>query len=115
MGKVSFWYFWDFQSIKLSPEYLFRAGITDENSLRFKVAMQKEILVQALANAGPLSLPMMIQVTACRLDTSHYPGAGLLRPHRPPHQHRAAGLGRVGAGPGLGAHGRQAEEEVRRH
>ena len=31
--------------------------------------MQKEILVQALANAGPLSLPMMIQVTACRLDT----------------------------------------------
>ena len=37
--------------------------------------MQKEILVQALANAGPLSLPMMIQVTACRLDTSHYLGA----------------------------------------
>ena len=77
--------------------------------------MQREILVQALANAGPLSLPMMIQVPACRLATVHCPGAGLLRPQRSPHQPRAAGLGRVGAGPGLGAHGRQAEEEVRRH
>ena len=69
MGKVSFLYYWDFGIFKLSPEYFLRAGITDENSLRFKVAMQREILVQALANAGPLSLPMMIQVTACRLDT----------------------------------------------
>ena len=65
MGKVSSGVF----EYSKSPEYLFRAGITDENSLRFKVAMQREILVQALANAGPLSLPLMIQVTACRLDT----------------------------------------------
>ena len=69
MGKVSFLEYWNFKIFKLSPEYFLRAGITDENSLRFKIAMQKEILVQALANAGPLSLPMMIQVTACRLDT----------------------------------------------
>ena len=39
-----------------------REGITDENSLGFKFAMHKEIFVQAVANMGPLSLPLMVQV-----------------------------------------------------
>ena len=39
-----------------------REGITDETSLGFKLAMHKEIFVQAVANMGPLSLPLMVQV-----------------------------------------------------
>ena len=39
-----------------------RSGLTDESSLRFKLVMQKEILVQAVANMGPLCLPLMLQV-----------------------------------------------------
>ena len=39
-----------------------RSGLTDESSLRFKLEMQKEILVQAVANMGPLCLPLMLQV-----------------------------------------------------
>ena len=38
------------------------SGLTDESSLRFKLVMQKEILVQAVANMGPLCLPLMLQV-----------------------------------------------------
>ena len=37
-------------------------GITDESSLGFKFAMHKEIFIQAVANMGPLSLPLMVQV-----------------------------------------------------
>ena len=49
------------------PRYLYqrqnwaKAGITDENSLTFKLIMQKEIIVQCLANMGALSMPMMVQ------------------------------------------------------
>ena len=43
---------------------IFRSGLTDELSLKFKLVMQKEILVQAVANMGPLSLPLMLQVRA---------------------------------------------------
>ena len=39
-----------------------KEGITDESSLGFKFAMHKEIFVQAVANMGPLSLPLMVQV-----------------------------------------------------
>jgi len=49
------------------PRYLYqrqnwaKEGITDEASWRFKLTMQKEIIVQCLANMGALSLPMMVQ------------------------------------------------------
>jgi len=49
------------------PRYLYqrlnwaKEGITDETSLGFKFAMQKEILVQGFANMGALCLPMMLQ------------------------------------------------------
>ena len=36
-------------------------GITDENSIRFKLEMQKEIFIQCLANIGILVVPMMLQ------------------------------------------------------
>jgi len=51
------------------PRYLFqrrrwaKQGITDENSMKYKVTMQKEILVQCLANMGSLSMPMMVQTS----------------------------------------------------
>ena len=38
-----------------------KAGATDENSLAFKLHMQKDILVQCVANMGLLCMPMMIQ------------------------------------------------------
>ena len=38
-----------------------KRGITDENSFRFKLEMQKEIFVQCLANMGVLVVPMMLQ------------------------------------------------------
>ena len=38
-----------------------KRGITDENSFRFKLEMQKEIFVQCLANIGVLVVPMMLQ------------------------------------------------------
>ena len=38
-----------------------KAGITDENSLAYKLNMQKEILVQCVANMGLLCMPLMIQ------------------------------------------------------
>lgn len=49
------------------PRYLYlrrtwaKSGITDENSLAYKLSMQKEILVQCLANMGGLCMPLMIQ------------------------------------------------------
>jgi len=49
------------------PRYLYqrinwaKEGITDENSLGFKLAMQKEIIVQCIANMGALSMPLMVQ------------------------------------------------------
>ena len=49
------------------PRYLYlrrfwaKRGITDENSLAFKLSMQKEIMVQCLANMGGLCMPLMIQ------------------------------------------------------
>ena len=46
-------------------------GITDENSIRYKLEMQKEIFVQCIANTGVLVLPMMLQ------------GFGYLRPDIP--------------------------------
>ena len=48
----------------VSVWFIFRSGLTDESSLKFKLVMQKEILVQAVANMGPLSLPLMLQVRA---------------------------------------------------
>ena len=36
-------------------------GITDENSIRYKLEMQKEIFIQCLANIGILVVPMMLQ------------------------------------------------------
>jgi steroid 5-alpha reductase family enzyme len=36
-------------------------GITDENSIRYKLEMQKEIFIQCLANIGILIVPMMLQ------------------------------------------------------
>ena len=38
-----------------------KRGITNENSFRFKLEMQKEIFVQCLANIGVLAVPMMLQ------------------------------------------------------
>jgi len=49
------------------PRYLYqrqnwaKEGITDESSLKFKLIMQKEIIVQCLANMGALSMPLMVQ------------------------------------------------------
>jgi len=51
------------------PRYLFqrrrwaKQGITDENSWKYKVIMQKEILVQCLANMGGLPLPLLVQTS----------------------------------------------------
>jgi len=39
-----------------------KEGYTDESSLGFKFVLQKEIFVQAVANMGPLSIPMLAQV-----------------------------------------------------
>ena len=38
-----------------------KRGITDENSIRYKLEMQKEIFIQCLANIGVLIVPMMLQ------------------------------------------------------
>ena len=38
-----------------------KRGITDENSIRYKLEMQKEIFIQCLANTGILVVPMMLQ------------------------------------------------------
>eukprot|EP00092_Neocalanus_flemingeri_P014327 GFUD01015448.1.p1 GENE.GFUD01015448.1~~GFUD01015448.1.p1 ORF type:complete len:317 (+),score=68.45 GFUD01015448.1:34-984(+) len=38
-----------------------KLGITDESSFTFKLIMQKEIIVQCLANMGALCMPLMIQ------------------------------------------------------
>ena len=38
-----------------------KAGISNENSLGFKLIMQKKIIVQCLANMGALSMPLMVQ------------------------------------------------------
>ena len=38
-----------------------KAGITNENSIAYKLNMQKEILVQCVANMGLLCMPLMIQ------------------------------------------------------
>ena len=38
-----------------------KAGITDETSLAYKLNMQKEILVQCVANMGLLCMPLMMQ------------------------------------------------------
>ena len=49
------------------PRYLYlrriwaKKGITDENSLTFILAMQKEIMVQCLCNMGALCMPLMLQ------------------------------------------------------
>jgi len=49
------------------PRYLFqrrrwaKQGITDENSVMYKVTMQKEILVQCLSNMGCLAMPLLVQ------------------------------------------------------
>ena len=89
-----------------------RSGLTDESSLRFKLVMQKEILVQAVANMGPLCLPLMLQVqysTGVLYSTVVCTGVRP-RQHPGPHHPGAAGLGDLGRQPGLGAHCRQAEE-----
>jgi len=60
-------HFWQGALQKEFPRYLFlrkmwaKAGITDENSLAYKLNMQKEILVQCVANMGLLCMPLMIQ------------------------------------------------------
>ena len=75
--------------------------------------MQKEILVQAVANMGPLCLPLMLQVqyrcTGVLYSTVLCTG---VRPRQQtgPHHPGAAGLGDLGRQSGLGAHCRQAEE-----
>lgn len=38
-----------------------KQGISDENSLTYKLTMQKEIFIQCLANMGALCMPLMIQ------------------------------------------------------
>merc|ERR1712107_475392 len=49
------------------PRYLYqrrrwaKEGITDETSMAYKIAMQKEIFVQCLANMGILNMPLMVQ------------------------------------------------------
>jgi len=49
------------------PRYLYQRknwakhGIADESSLKFKIIMQKEIIVQCLVNMGAFSMPMMVQ------------------------------------------------------
>ena len=49
------------------PRYLYqrmnwaKAGISDQNSLGFKLIMQKEIIVQSLADMGARSMPLMVQ------------------------------------------------------
>ena len=49
------------------PRYLYirqiwaKKGIEDENSLTFKLNMQKEIIVQCIANMGTLCIPLMVQ------------------------------------------------------
>lgn len=49
------------------PRYLYqrrrwaRDGVTDPGSFRFKLEMQKEILVQCLANMGSLATPLLLQ------------------------------------------------------
>merc|ERR1719339_409348 len=49
------------------PRYVYqrmmwaKEGITDENSLGFKLIMQKEIIVQCIANMGALSMPLWVQ------------------------------------------------------
>ena len=54
------------------PRYMYlrrtwaKSGITDEGSLAFKLTMQKEILVQCLANMGGLCMPLMIQAYGYR-------------------------------------------------
>merc|ERR1711892_1455799 len=51
------------------PRYLFqrrrwaKQGVTDETSMKYKVTMQKEILVQCLANMGCLAMPLLVQTS----------------------------------------------------
>merc|ERR1711971_51468 len=52
----------EFQRYKYQRIERAKSGLTDESSLKFKLVMQKEILVQAVANMGPLCLPLMLQV-----------------------------------------------------
>ena len=83
-----------------------RSGLTDESSLRFKLVMQKEILVQAVANMGPLCLPLMLQVLYSTLRYRCTVLCTGVRPrqHPVPYHPGAAGLGDLGSQPGLGAH-----------
>lgn len=39
-----------------------KSGITSKDGFNFNLIMQKEIFVQAVANMGPLSIPLMVQV-----------------------------------------------------
>jgi len=54
---------------KEMPRYLFqrrrwaKQGVTDETSMKYKVTMQKEILVQCLANMGCLAMPLLVQTS----------------------------------------------------
>ena len=48
-----------------------KAGITDENSIAYKLNMQKEILVQCVANMGLLCMPLMIQGIPNSRNFSH--------------------------------------------
>ena len=65
MGALAFFFKGLLQ--KEFPRYLYvrrvwaEQGITDESSLAFKLTLQKEILVQALANMGGLCIPMLLQ------------------------------------------------------
>ena len=48
--------------VKVFHQKCFREGFKDESSWGFKFVLQKEIFVQAVANMGPLSVPMLVQV-----------------------------------------------------
>ena len=57
------------------PRYLYlrkfwaKNDITDESSISFKFAMQKEIFVQCLCNMGSLCTPMMVQAFGYKKGT----------------------------------------------
>ena len=54
--------FWRLPLHFLLTDDIFREGISEANSLYFMFTLQKEIFVQAVANMGALSVPLLVQV-----------------------------------------------------
>ena len=66
LGATKFFFMGHLQ--KEFPRYLYikeqiwaKKGITDENSLTYKLTMQREIFVQCLCNMGAFVIPLLVQ------------------------------------------------------